>query len=207
MGRDKALLNLDGRPLAALAVEKLQALGLATRICGARAEVAPELTQFTEVIPDNFTGCGPVAGIETGLAASDADLSLFLAVDVPLVPTEFLRWMMERAETSGAVATIPLAGGREQPLSAVYSRRLRDGLRVAIAAGHLKMMTAVTEAAAALNERVDLFQVESVAAALRPGVWSAESNVKGVALRDWFLNANTPEEWARVKACEARLHR
>lgn len=204
MGRDKALLELNGRPLVALAVEKLRGLGLDAKICGARADAATELARFAEVIPDNFAGCGPVAGIEAGLAVGGDALSLFLAVDMPLVPVEFLRWMMERAQTSGAVATIPVAGGREQPLCAVYSRRLLDGLRGAIAAGHLKMMTAVEEAAAGLGERMDVFQVESVAAALPAGVWPAERNAQGVALREWFLNANTPEEWAGVASRTGR---
>lgn len=200
MGRDKALLDLDGRPLAALAVEKLRALGLDARICGARPEAAPQLARFAEVIPDNFPECGPVAGIEAGLAAAPAPLSLFLAVDMPLVPANFLRWMMKRAETSEAVATIPAADGLPQPLCAVYSRRLLEGLGAAITGGHLKMMTAVTEAATAVGERVDVFQVESVAAALPAGVWPPEP-----PLRDWFLNANTPEEWARIRTHKAGI--
>jgi molybdenum cofactor guanylyltransferase len=197
MGRDKALLELDGRPLVALATEKLRTLGLEAKICGARADAAPELARFGEVIPDNFAGCGPVAGIEAGLglAAEKAPLSLFLAVDMPVVPVAFLRWTIERAETSRAVATIPVAGGLPQPLCAVYSRRLLEGLRAAITAGHLKMMTAVTEAAAAaLGERMDLFEVESVAAGLAAGVWPVSP-----PQREWFLNANTPEEFARVR--------
>jgi molybdenum cofactor guanylyltransferase len=193
MGRDKALLELNGRALVALAVEKLRGLGLQTRICGTRADAAAELARFAELIPDQFAGCGPLAGIEAGLSVGDAALSLFLAVDIPLVPAEFLYWMMERAETSGAAATIAVASGMPQPLCAVYSRRLLEGLRAAIAAGHLKMMTAVTQAAEALGERVDLFQLESVASGLAAGIWPMDP-----PLRNWFLNANTPEEWARV---------
>ncbi|HTV82208.1 MAG TPA: molybdenum cofactor guanylyltransferase [Acidobacteriaceae bacterium] len=193
MGRDKALLELNGRALVALAVEKLQAVGLDAKICGARAEATAELARFAEVIPDHFAQSGPVAGIEAGLAVGEVALSLFLAVDIPLVPAEFLHWIMERAGTSGAAATIPIAGGVPQPLCAVYSRRLLEGLRTAIAAGHLKMMTAVEEAVAALGERVDLFQVESVASGLPAGIWPMDP-----PLRRWFLNANTPEEWARV---------
>ncbi len=200
MGRDKALLELDGRPLVELAVEKLRAVELDVKICGARADAAAELARLGEVVPDRFAGCGPVGGIEAGLSAGDGAFSLFLAVDMPLVPVEFLRWMMERAETSGAVATIPVAGGREQPLCAVYSRRLLDGLRAAIGAGHLKTMRAIEEAAAGLGERVDLFQVEPVAAALPAGAWPVDAGRGGAPVREWFLNANTPEEFALAKA-------
>lgn len=194
MGRDKALLELGGRPLAALALEKLRGLGLEARICGARPESAAELARFGEVLPDNVAQCGPLAGIEAGLAAGSEELSLFLAVDMPLMPAAFLRWMMDRAEASGAVATIPQAGGLAQPLCAVYSRRLLDGLRKALGDGHLRMMRAVEEAAAGLGERVDGFAVESVASALRTGAWPTEGPP-----REWFRNANTPEEWAWVK--------
>ena len=190
MGRDKALLELDGRPLIALAVEHLRALGIEPRICGSR----PDLARFAEVIPDNLADSGPLGGIEAALTASDSELNLFLPVDAPLIPVEFLRWLIDRATVSNAVATIPVAGGREQPLSAIYSRRLLPGLRAARAAGQLKMMTAVRDAAASLHEAVDLFAVEEVEAALAAGVWP-----EALPLCDWFLNVNAPADLAGVK--------
>ena len=197
MGSDKALLETDGRPLAALAVEKLRSAGLDAKICGARPEAAQELARFAEVVPDHYPRCGPLAGIEAGLSGLSAGhdtTGLFLGVDMPLVPVEFLRWLVERAETSGALATIPATGGMAQPLCAVYSRRVLEGLRTAIAAGNLKMMAAIEEAASGLGERVDLFQMESVAAAISPSAWPVAP-----PLREWFANANTPGEWARVR--------
>lgn len=194
MGRDKALLELAGRSLAELASGKLRALGLPVRICGAPPGVQSELARLADVVPDNLTGCGPLAGIEAGLGASSTEMNLFLAVDTPLIPTEFLRWMIERAERSGAVATIPIAGGMAQPLCAVYSRWLRDGLRGAMVAGHLKMMRAVQEAAHGLGERIDLFSVETVSSAIS---WT---ELSVVPVRDWFRNVNTPEEFAWLSA-------
>ena len=120
MGRDKALLSLEGTPLLQLALDALRSLGLSPRICGSR----PDRARFAEVIPDNFAPCGPLAGIEAALAVSDTDLNLFLAVDLPLLPAAFLCWLMERAGASEALATIPVFGDRPQPLCAVYSRRL-----------------------------------------------------------------------------------
>jgi molybdopterin-guanine dinucleotide biosynthesis protein A len=197
MGRDKALLELGGRPLVELAVERLRRMGLEARICG--GDASRELKRFAPVVADKVAGCGPMGGIEAGLAVSDAELNLFVPVDAPLLPEEFLRWLRSRAETSGAVATIPTLGGRPEPLCAVYSRGLRDGLRQALEAGEFKVMTAIERAAEALGERVDRFATEAVMAALPAGRWPTEP-----PLRIWFRNVNTPAEYEGLLANDER---
>ncbi len=161
MGRDKALLILDGRTLIERMLDKLRAVGLRPRICGSRSDLA----RFADVVPDNFSQSGPLAGIEAALAVSDSELNLFVPVDLPGLPAEFLRWLMARAETSQAVATIPRYGDRLHPLCAVYSRRLLEGLRESLGAGHRKVMDGIRAAATALGESIDAFDMECVAAA------------------------------------------
>lgn len=190
MGRDKAWLEIEGRPLIQRAVETLRSLDLHPRICGSR----PDLARFAAAIPDGFPGCGPLAGIEAALAVSDSELNLFCPVDVPSLPPAFLRWMIERAQSGRAVATIPRFADRLQPLCAIYSRRLHEGLRNQLALRSFKVMAAVQAAAAAQGEAIDIFQVESVAAALPPGCWPSDP-----PLREWFRNLNTPEEWEGLR--------
>ncbi|MFY9748422.1 MAG: molybdenum cofactor guanylyltransferase [Acidobacteriaceae bacterium] len=191
MGRDKALLAMNGRPLVEHALEVLRGLDLGPRICGAR----PDLAGFAEVVADNFPQCGPLAGIEAALAVSDSELNLFVPVDLPGLPREFLQWMMVRAERSQVVATIPRYGGRYQPLCAIYSRRLLEGLRHALAAGDCKVIVAVEAAAASLGEAVDAFDVESAASALAPDEWPAKP-----PLTDWFRNVNTPADYELLRS-------
>jgi molybdenum cofactor guanylyltransferase len=179
MGSDKALLEIDGRPLIAHALDLLSAVTPAPRICGSRPDLAP----FADVIPDNFPNSGPLGGIEAALSASTTDLNLFLPVDLPNLPIEFLRVLVARAEDSNAVATIPTLAGLPQPLTAIYSRRLLPGLRAALAAGDYKVKTAITTAAAALNAPVDLFSVEPLA-----------PNPEGPNPEQWFRNLNTPSD-------------
>lgn len=188
MGRDKALLEFEGGPLIARMVEVLRSVGLTPRICGAKSGSGQDLSGFAEVVPDNFARCGPLGGIEAALAVSDSDQNLFVPVDLPRLPREFLGWMVERAGASHAVATIPHFADRPQPLCAVYSRRLLPGLRQALADGHCKVMTAIQQSAAALSEPVDEFHVESVAAA-GPADWPLRP-----PLRAWFSNVNTPAD-------------
>lgn len=191
MGRDKALLELGGRPLVEIAVERLRRLGMTVRICGSR----PDLESFAPVVADNVAGCGPLGGLSAALAVSDAELNLFVPVDAPLLPEEFLRWLMGRAETTGAVATIPVLGGRPEPLCAVYSWRLREGLRRSLEGGEFKVMTGIGKAAGALGERVDAFAMEAARSALPAGAWPLEP-----PLREWFRNLNTAAEYDRLQA-------
>ena len=63
MGRDKALLELAGKPLVLHAVTKLR------RVC---AEVSvlsdnPELARYAPLVRDLHAGCGPMGGIEAAL--------------------------------------------------------------------------------------------------------------------------------------------
>lgn len=185
MGRDKALLMLDGGTLIEHMLNKLRTVGLTPRICGSR----PDLARFAEVVPDNFVQSGPLAGIEAALAVSDSDLNLFVPVDLPGIPPEFLVWLMARAETSHAVATIPRFSDRLQPLCAVYSRRLPEGLQQSLGAGHRKVMDGIRASATALGESIDAFDMECVAATA-PAEWPLRP-----PLAEWFRNINTPADY------------
>jgi molybdenum cofactor guanylyltransferase len=186
MGRDKALIAFRGHHLIEHALAKLRNLGFSPRIAGTRSDLA----EYAPVIPDNYPGSGPLAGIEAALAASDSGLNLFLPVDLPLLPIEFLDWMTSRARESSALATIPRLQGRPQPLCAVYHRNLLSCARAALAAGKPKVMRAVENAAVATNSKLDLFDVETVAASLCPSTeWPATP-----PLHRWFQNFNTPAD-------------
>jgi molybdopterin-guanine dinucleotide biosynthesis protein A len=189
MGRDKALLEVDGHTLVERMVELLRGLELNPRICGSRSDLA----HFAEFVPDNFLQCGPLGGIEAALSVSESDLNLFVPVDLPGLPPGFLRWLTARAEQSRAVATIPHYGDRPQPLCAVYSRRLAEGLRTFLASGNLKVMVAIREAAQALGESVDEFDVESIAAT-SPAEWPMGSRPTA-----WFGNVNTPVDYQALR--------
>ena len=181
MGRDKAGAALAGCPLLELMLRKLRALGLRARVAGLRELVA---NVDAEVLNDAHPDCGPLSGMETALATSEAALVLVLGVDLPLVETDFLGWMLRRAATTEAMATIPRLLGEPHPLCAVYRRELLSEVREALASDDYKVMTAVKRAAA--RGRVDCFDAERVAAT---GAWRST-----VATHLQFMNCNTPED-------------
>ena len=186
MGRDKVLLELEGRPLIEIALEKLRALELTPRIVGFR----PDLAAFAPVIPDIHLQSGPLGGIEAALDASDSEQNLFLPVDLPWLPVDFLRWMMDRVELTHALATIPRLQARPQPLCAIYRKDFLPHAQATLAAGDAKVMRAVEGAANATGLPIDSFDVESIAA--------AQSWEQMRPLHKWFENINTPAEFEKV---------
>jgi molybdenum cofactor guanylyltransferase len=195
MGRDKALLELNGCPLIALALEKLRLLGLSPRIVGSRSDLAA----FAPVIPDVHPHAGPLGGIEAALSVTDAEQNLFLPVDLPLLPAEFLRWMIGRAAMTHALATVPRLQGRPEPLCAIYNRALLPHTQAALAEGKAKVMFAVEHAANITGQSIDSFDVEAVAA--------AQSWKEPTPLHCWFKNVNTPADFENAGLEQsARIH-
>lgn len=118
MGRDKAALRLNGLTLAAHQTEKLRSLGL-TDLMLSGWEDALALARF---VPDLFPARGPLGGIHACLGAAEHEAVLFLSVDVPLVPVETLKCLLD-AHCGGI--TLLSVDGTPQPLIGVYDRSLR----------------------------------------------------------------------------------
>jgi molybdopterin-guanine dinucleotide biosynthesis protein A len=195
MGRDKARVKLAGRTLLEHMLGKLEALGVRASVAGLREpvdEVAARLLPDSHA--DTYPECGPLSGIETALSKSEAAAVLVVGVDLPLLETEFLGWMVRRAQTTGAMATIPRLLGEPQPLCAVYRRDLLGGITEALESGDYKVMVAVERASS--SGAIDFFDTERLAAT---NPWRSR-----LATHWQFMNCNTPEDLAVAEAVAAR---
>jgi molybdopterin-guanine dinucleotide biosynthesis protein A len=190
MGRDKALVEFNGVTLIEHTLARLRALGFTPRIAGSR----PDLAGFAPVLVDNYPGLGPLSGIEAALAAGREELNLFVAIDQPLVPSEFLHWMIDRATQTGAFATWPRLQGRPHPLCAIYSRSLLPHAQAALPSADSGVTRTVELAATASRSRIDAFDAETIAASLLPSAEWPDI----VPVHRWFQNLNTPEELAKA---------
>ncbi|MGD1078856.1 MAG: molybdenum cofactor guanylyltransferase [Candidatus Sulfotelmatobacter sp.] len=136
MGTDKAFVTLDGRTLLARALELARSVTPNVRIVGDPAKFAP----FAPVVEDVFRGCGPLGGIHAALRASQTNLNLILAVDVPFVSPALLQYLIARARTSAsATVTAVRAKGGWQPLCAVYRPQFADAAEEALGASRYKI--------------------------------------------------------------------
>jgi molybdopterin-guanine dinucleotide biosynthesis protein A len=141
---------------------------------------APEkFADYGPVISDVYADCGPLGGIHAALTASNSDLNLVLAVDIPFVSARFLQYLVARAQTSGAFVTVPSINNYYQPLCAVYRKQFAELADQALKDGKNKIDA--------------LFQDASLY------VISEEEIVSNGFSPTMFRNLNTPEEWEEAK--------
>ena len=140
-GRDKALLNLDGRPLAAAVAAQVEAAAGDVTLVGPRARYG---MLGLRMIEDRVADFGPLAGIAAALAEGRARWNLIVACDMPRLRVRFLEFLLERARKCGRGAVVPLSpDGREQPLCAVYSSELGEAVGQALGRGERKITRAL----------------------------------------------------------------
>lgn len=121
MGRDKALLAVDGRALALAATSALRAAG-AQRVLAVGGD-RPALEDLgLEVVPDLHPGEGPLGGILTALAASADEVVVVLACDLPDVSADGVRAVVLALGEADVAA--PARGDRFELLHAAYRRRV-----------------------------------------------------------------------------------
>jgi molybdopterin-guanine dinucleotide biosynthesis protein A len=120
MGRDKALLELGGRPLLHRVVEPVSRLCEEVIIAGADNPVQhlPGLSPIWVSDPPGAEG--PLAGLSAGLAAASHPSAIVVACDMPFLSEGLLAHLLDIVED--CAAAVPFAGGDFHPLHAAYSR-------------------------------------------------------------------------------------
>lgn len=118
MGRDKATLFVEGRPLIQWVISALERVADEILLVGhavSRLEWLG-LPTWEDLVPNG----GPLAGIYTALTVARHPLCLVVACDMPFLQPDLLRYIAE--EASGWDAAVPLVDGHLEPLHAIYAR-------------------------------------------------------------------------------------
>ncbi len=141
MGSDKALLELDGVPLARRVADALTAAG-ARQVLAVGGDVDALRAHGLDVVPDEHPGEGPLGGILTALAATDEEVVVVLACDLPAVDPAAITAVVDALGDADAAA--PWHDGRHELLHAAWHRRAENHLRAAYEAGERAPRRAVT---------------------------------------------------------------
>jgi molybdopterin-guanine dinucleotide biosynthesis protein A len=198
MGQDKALIQFDKHPLIVHAVEILRRAGLSVSIAGARSSLA----EFAPVIEDGPDGDkGPLSGICAALAAGSSQYAVFLPIDLPLLPSSLIVFMLHHAQITDSFVTLASLNGFAQTFPAVVDRTILPSLQQRLSAGELGCFNALTGAARNFNQHLRLFHVEHL---IQMGQVSHPQDLPPAL---WFLNVNTPVDLARAKSIPFARHR
>ncbi len=176
MGRDKALLELDGVPLVVRAARVVESVAGNATVIG-----HPEILRTLQLraIADDWPGAGPLGGIATALRASEAQWNLIVACDLPYLTRAWLDFLKGRALASQADAVVPTSEHGAEPLCAMYHKRSESAVWLALDRGTRK----VTDCLAGVH-------VEH----LEPTAWKVFDS-EGLL----FKNMNSPQDYEEAK--------
>jgi molybdopterin-guanine dinucleotide biosynthesis protein A len=175
MGRNKAFLELGGRPLIQIVIERVQ------EACGevliVTADVASYAGLGVAIVEDRFQDVGVLGGLHAGLAAASHELTLAVGCDMPFLNPEVLRAFAAWAE-SYDVALLR-HNGYVEPLHGAYRRTCLSPIEAAIRAGKRRV--------------ISFFPHVRVRAVTPQDVEPLDPQLRS------FRNLNTPEEWEAAK--------
>ena len=141
MGRPKAFIEVEGRPMVARVAGALAAAGAEPVVIvgGDRDEIEALGLPFAA---DGFPGEGPLGGILSALdACHEADAVAVVACDLLAPSSHEIRLLA--AELGAGDVVVPVVAGRPQWTHAIWARRARTTLEAAFAAGERAPRNAV----------------------------------------------------------------
>jgi molybdopterin-guanine dinucleotide biosynthesis protein A len=153
MGRDKATLAVEGRPLAERVGRRLSS------VVAPALEVGPGRSGLP-VADEARPGAGPLAAAVAGWRALTArghhGPVVVVACDLPNVSAPLLRFLATRP---GSASVVPVVDGRPQPLCARFSPAALDHGATMVGAGWRSMTTLLQHRDVQLLERSEWSQV------------------------------------------------
>ncbi len=136
-GRDKGLLDFDGRPLIAHVVARLAPQVDSLLISANRN---PECyAEFAATVPDALPNYpGPLAGILSGLRTATTPWLTVVPCDSPFVPRDLVARLAAHLSSTSAIA-VAHAAGELQPVFALIPTALHDSLAEFLRDGQRKI--------------------------------------------------------------------
>jgi molybdopterin-guanine dinucleotide biosynthesis protein A/molybdopterin converting factor small subunit len=135
MGRPKALLLFDNKPLIVHLVDTLQRIFAEVVVVAAPEQELPSLP-FSRLVCDEVPYQGPVGGIYYGLKAAGGEFCFVTSCDVAFLNTFLISYLISRISNHDVV--VPHWQERLQPLHAVYQKRVLPLLEEQLERGELR---------------------------------------------------------------------
>jgi molybdenum cofactor guanylyltransferase len=130
MGRDKATFSFHGKALWQIQLELLRSLEPTEIFVSARTDPAWRHTHV-KFVADDPPSRGPLSGIAASLVQMRTAHLLALAIDMPFMSENYLRYLCDKIEAG--VGVLPKIGNRAEPLAAIYPREANADFQSALA--------------------------------------------------------------------------
>jgi molybdenum cofactor guanylyltransferase len=127
-GQDKGLIEIDGKPLAAILVDSLRQQGVDI-VINANRNHARYQRFGCPVVSDQLADYqGPLAGFASAMSAVDSAFILTLPCDGPLLVDDYVARFIASYEKNGAAVQVAFDGDRLQPVHAMIKVDLLPSL-------------------------------------------------------------------------------
>lgn len=172
IGRDKCILELGGKPVFEIVIDRLKPLFKELILVTNTPERFDKESRFI-ITTDEVPYQGPLGGILAGLSASSEKHNLVIACDMPFLNTDLIKYLF--TETSDADVIIPYSNKGIEPLHAVYSKDCLSAIRSKLEKGKKRVISIFDEV------RIKYVEKEKV----------KEFDPQYLS----FFNINTPKDW------------
>ena len=139
MGQDKASELIGNRSLLERVLSRLSLFNSDIIVVTASRQSYPQLSGYPKLkaVTDIYPNKGPLAGIYTGLKASDSFFNLVVACDMPFLNQALLQYMIQIS--AGFDLVVPRLGEMVEPLHAVYSKGCLAAMETLFEQGNLSL--------------------------------------------------------------------
>jgi FdhD protein len=176
MGRNKALLEVNGSPIIAHTYRTLAGLFHEVII----VTNTPQDFEFIPCrkVPDIHPGIGSIAGLHSALAHSKTGLTFVIACDMPFSDPDIIRHLCNMQQEDYDAVT-PFSEGGQEPLHALYRSKCVEVFENAISNGERKILD--------ILPRIKVRKV----------TWEEMKVLDGS--KTAFFNVNTPEVYLTIQ--------
>jgi len=185
MGVDKTLLDFEGEPLIERVVAAVDSVCAHVMVVTNRPEALDDagLPSGIEVVTDDVPYQGPLGGLATALGRARHEWLLAVAADLPWLEPGVVESLFSLRDDEADVV-VPMTEGGAEPLLALYRvATCKEAAHATLASGRRRV--------------VAMFQSLTVLEVPADRLRAADPELKS------FVNVNTPEDLAEVRAISA----
>jgi molybdopterin-guanine dinucleotide biosynthesis protein A len=176
----KAFIDVDGDKIIEKNLRIMKALFRENMIVTNQPEAYTYLG--VPLLGDIYDTRGPMSGVVTALLNSSSNWIFVSACDMPFLNPALIEYMVSKR--SGCDAVVPVISGKQEPLCALYSKRLFNSMEKALLGGHKSLRDFLNSKRVKYIESADIKTFDPA----------------GLS----FINLNTPQDIHRYLSPEDR---